>query len=367
MSCRHKVHFITILPSPYQRDMFGALAARTDIELTVQYLELEAPDSPWPQVPLRTFEYHVPGFWFPFAGGRWHVNWNLLDIKDADFVVLSTYTSLTGQYLMRSKLRGKKWLFWAERLRAQPGFKDNIQRMLLAPLADASAIVGIGRAAEIDYHARFPQLPHYCIPYHCELAAFLAAPRSPPGARLRFLFCGQMIRRKGVDLLLLAFDSLVRKGYDIELLLVGREAELPEFLAQIDTSSSSRIIYEGFKAPEELPDMFARADVFVMPSRHDGWGVVVNQALAAGLPVITSDAVGAGLDLVEDRVNGMTIAAGDAQQLEQAMQTMADDRDLVSNWGRASRARALTLTPEAGAEKWARVFDDLHEQQRSQA
>lgn len=361
MNSSHKVHFITILPSPYQRDMFGALADRPDIDLTVQYLEMEAPDSPWPQVPLRPYEHRIPGFWFPFAGGRWHVNWNLVDMREADFVVVSTYTSLTGQYLMRSGLRGKRWLFWAERLRKQSGVKDFVQRTLAAPIAGAAAIVGIGKAAEDDYRRRFPQLPHYCIPYHCELATFLASPRPLPATKLRFLFCGQMIRRKGVDLLLLAFDALVRKGHDIELLLVGREAELPEFLAAIDTATRPRVIFEGFKAPEELPEVFSRADVFVIPSRHDGWGVVVNQALAAGLPVITSDAVGAGLDLVDDRVNGLTVAAGDLIQLQQAMETIAENRDLVSNWGRASRARALTLTPEAGAEKWARVFDELRE------
>ena len=99
--------------------------------------------------------------------------------------------------------------------------------------------------------------------------------------------------------------------------------------------------------------------VFVLPSRHDGWGVVVNQALAAGLPVITSDAVGAGLDLVENGVNGMCVAANDVEALYRALETIAGTPDIVARWGKNSREKALTLTPEVGAEKWVRVFDDL--------
>ena len=99
--------------------------------------------------------------------------------------------------------------------------------------------------------------------------------------------------------------------------------------------------------------------MFVLPSLHDGWGVVVNQALAAGLPVITSDAVGAGLDLVEDGVNGMCVAANDVDALHRALTTVASTPETAARWGQNSREKALTVTPEVGAEKWAHVFDTL--------
>jgi glycosyltransferase involved in cell wall biosynthesis len=85
----------------------------------------------------------------------------------------------------------------------------------------------------------------------------------------------------------------------------------------------------------------------------------VNQALGAGLPVIASDAVGAGMDLVEDGVNGLHFAAGDLDGLQRSMECVASSRDKVRQWGEASRRNALTITPEAGAEKWVRVFDSL--------
>jgi glycosyltransferase involved in cell wall biosynthesis len=169
-----------------------------------------------------------------------------------------------------------------------------------------------------------------------------------------------MIHRKGVDLLLLAFDRLVVKGHDVRLLLVGREAELPQFLGPISAAArSKKIRFEGFQPPERLAEYFWKADIFVLPSRHDGWGVVVNQAMAAGLPIITSSEVGAGLDFVQNGVNGTCVPAGEIDALYDAMETLASNPGMARQWGEASRTRACDLTPEAGAGKWVQVFDRL--------
>jgi glycosyltransferase involved in cell wall biosynthesis len=274
--------------------------------------------------------------------------------------VLNSFTSLTAQYLMRGPLRNRRWIFWGERLRENAGIKQAIQRSLSAPLGRAAGIVGIGRMAEEDYRRRFPHLPHFCIPYHCDLSAFFAVRRDRgPVAPMRFLFCGQMIARKGVDLLLTAFDRLVAAGSSAELLLVGREADLPRFMQMVSPAARARIRYEGFQAPECLPAYFGKSDVFVLPSRHDGWGVVVNQALAAGLPVIASDAVGASLDLVDDGINGICVAANDVDALYRALEKVALSPEVAVRWGQKSREKALAITPEAGAEKWVSVFDAL--------
>ena len=87
--------------------------------------------------------------------------------------------------------------------------------------------------------------------------------------------------------------------------------------------------------------------------------MVINQALAAGLPIIASDQVGAGLDFVENGRNGIRVPAGDTDALYRAMKSIALDRDLIHSWGQRSREIARGLTPEVGAEKWVQVFNDL--------
>jgi glycosyltransferase involved in cell wall biosynthesis len=260
---------------------------------------------------------------------------------------------------MRVVLRGKAWVFWGER----QSRRGCLQKLLTKPLHKAAAIVGIGKTASKGYRERFPEPRHFSIPYYCNLNPFICAP-SRRGEQIRaprevlFLLCGQMIARKGVDLLLSAFSRLE----NARLLLVGREAELPSLLATLPEKARARITYAGFQPPEDLPRFFAEADVFVLPSRYDGWGVVVNQALGAGLPIICSDRVGAGDELVEPEVNGLRFHSGDADSLFNAMRRFIEAPELIALWGEASRKKATDWTPEVGAKKWIDVLQEVRRQ-----
>ena len=342
-----KVAFVSVLPSPYQRDLFAAIAAHPEVDLSVFYMENAAPDSPWPEKPLASYERIMPGFWFGLGKARVHMNRGLPRVADYHVTVINTLTvSITGKWLMRARLRGRKWMFFGEKL----GPRSRKQEFLTAPLKHASGIAAIGSWAERDYAARFPNVPVFNIPYHCNLQPFLDSQRThrEPGT-VTFLFCGQMIARKGLDHLLAAFAKL---PVNARLLLVGREAELPQLLAALPEAVRNRVKYAGFQAPDSLPSFFAQADVFVLPSRYDGWGVVVNQAIGAGLPVICSDQVGAGYDLVTDGGNGWIFKAGDVDSLADKMARFTRELALAKTMGAASHLRAADWTPARGAERW---------------
>jgi glycosyltransferase involved in cell wall biosynthesis len=162
-----------------------------------------------------------------------------------------------------------------------------------------------------------------------------------------------MIARKGVDCLLAAFSGLPESA---RLLLVGREAELPRLLGLLPAPVRARIRYAGFQAPGALPEFFAQADVFVLPSRYDGWGVVVNQALGAGLPIIVSDRVGAGYDLVRPGENGFVVPAGDQDALAGAMRRYLSDETLRETHATSSLRRAPDWLPERGADAWRKAL-----------
>ena len=352
----YEVAFFSVVPSPYQRDLFRALSRRGDVRARIYYLEASRPDSPWPEKPLETYETVLPGGYLPLRNDRCQWNWPLPKIDECDFVVMNSLMSFTAQWLMRAGLRRKPWIFWGERLRRGGA----IHTRIAAPLHRAAAIASIGAFAEVDYRERFPEPRHFRIPYYCDLEAFLAAPRRPrEDGNIVFLFCGQMIARKGVDILLEAFQRLPDHA---RLLLVGREAELPGMLGGVRPEVRARIRYEGFQAPDALPRYFAQADVFVLPSRYDGWGVVVNQALGAGLPVICSDRVGAGFDLVEEETNGLKFPAEDAEALAQCMERFVKRPEIIDAWGSASREKAGDCLPEVGARKWLEAFQALSRQ-----
>lgn len=353
---KYRVAFLSVVPSPYQRDLFAALARRPDVDLRVFYLEAAAPDSPWPEKALPAYSEILRGFWFPIGSARCHVN-ALPDVRGYDVVVLNTMMSITAQVLMRWKLRRQRWIFWGERLAERPAHRrDALHRRLTAPLHRAAGIAGIGSLAERQYRARFPEPRHFCIPYYCELEAFRTAAPARREGGLTFLFCGQMIARKGLDHLLAAFAAVAARHSHVRLLLVGREAELPQMLKALPPEVRARVEYAGFQPPEALPRYFAQADVFVLPSRYDGWGVVVNQAIGAGLPVVCSDAVGAAYDLVEENVNGLRFPPGDIPALTRCLERFAEDPALAPAWGAASLAKAGEWTPDRGAAKWVEAF-----------
>jgi hypothetical protein len=85
-----KVGFVSVVPSPYQRDLFHALSQRPEVELSVSYLEAGAYDAPWPEKPLAAYEKILPGFWLPIGSGRSHFNWRLPSLRQFDVVVMNT-------------------------------------------------------------------------------------------------------------------------------------------------------------------------------------------------------------------------------------------------------------------------------------
>jgi glycosyltransferase involved in cell wall biosynthesis len=353
------VVFYSIVPSPYQRDLFYALSQQPEINLQVYYLEAGCADSPWSQKSLQPYEKVLPGFFLAWGLSRFHINWHLPNLHNVDVAILNGYQNLTAQLLLRLYSSRVPCVFWGEKIVASSsGLKGILQNVLAQALNCCRAIAAIGSRAKQDYQQRFPNRLIFNIPYYCNLSEFQAVvqrPRHP----ITILFCGQMIERKGVDLLLQAFDRLIQAGINARLLLVGREAELPEMMRSTSPQTQQKIEYAGFHDPEYLPQFFNQADIFVLPSRYDGWGVVVNQALGAGLPIICSDAVGAAPDLIEPGVNGAIVPAGDVDALYAALAQYVCEPEAIATASQASFAKAEAWTPQAGAKRWVEVCQKL--------
>lgn len=359
---RRRAIFLSVVPSPYQRDVFAAIAHRGRLDLQVHYLERSAPDSPWPSEELSPWESILPGLTLGRRQWRSHLNWRLpVPARGEVWVVNGAMTDVTTQLMLRRLGRTTPWCFWGE-LPSSPAtaWRRWLQARQYAPLQSARAIIAVGQRAMRAYRQLAPGVRVLNQPYACGLDAFAtAAAHRPANLEPVFLFCGQMIERKGIDVLLEAFDRLVREGVPARLELIGREAGLPTLLAPLGEATRRRITYRGFLAPGELPARFGSADAFVLPSRHDGWGVVINQAFGAGLPVISTDAVGAAHDLIATDVNGLLVPASDATALAGAMRRLALSADLRKSLGAAAAATAAQLTPERAAVFWEELTENL--------
>lgn len=346
------------MPSPYQRQLFAAMAGAPDLDVTVRYFTGGAHDRDWALPDLHEHERIMDGRTLTRLGPSAHWNPGVMaeiEMARPDLVVVSDYSAPTAQLAMRTLARrGQAFVFWGE----VPGFSQRgpmgsfLRRQLQAPLARASGIAGIGTVATEAYRQLFPGKPVFNIPYFCDLAPYRAAQASRDESHVDVLFSGQMIARKGVDLLIDAFARVAPQHPSLRLLLLGGGPERERFEAQVPEALKPRVLFLGHREPADLPGVFAAADIFCLPSRHDGWGVVVNEALGAGLPLIVSDAVGAGHDLVTDGENGIVTPAGDADALAHALDTLAGDTALRRRMADAATEAAERWDVDEGVRRW---------------
>lgn len=166
------------------------------------------------------------------------------------------------------------------------------------------------------------------------------------------LFIGQFEERKGIDDLLDAFAAVEEPA---RLSLVGNGTREAAIRARVDGDARVEIV--GYVPQEELPERLARARCLVLPSvttplDREPWGLVVNEAMHAGIPVIASDTVGAAAGgLVVDGVNGFVVPERDPVALAEAIRRLVADRELALALGRRARedAAAFDYARMAGA------------------
>jgi glycosyltransferase involved in cell wall biosynthesis len=178
-------------------------------------------------------------------------------------------------------------------------------------------------------------------------------------AKTVFLFLSRLEDFKGLQDLFDAYIRLRTRRSDIALVIAG-SGSLERFVREASASLRS-VHYVGHLTGDEIWEAYCAADVFVLPSRREPWGLVINEAMAAGRPVIVTDAAGCVDDLVQHRVSGLTVRAGDASTLLAAMSELAENPDLgqklaaggrevISNWTLEEEARITTATWQAAIE-----------------
>lgn len=158
------------------------------------------------------------------------------------------------------------------------------------------------------------------------------------------LSVGQFIHRKGYDILIEACKGL---SEDVGIYIVGGEPTEGYMKMVKDTPN---IHFVDFKAKSELSDYYEMADIFVLPTRHDVWGLVVNEAMAHGLPVITTDKCAAGNELVENGVSGYIVEAENINALKNKICELIDDEKKIECMSAATIKKIKGYTIEKMVE-----------------
>jgi glycosyltransferase involved in cell wall biosynthesis len=185
-----------------------------------------------------------------------------------------------------------------------------------------------------------------------------------PGLRLasgsgpvRVLTVGRMIGLKGMRLLVAAIAELAARGLDVEATMVGDGPERAalERLAR-DLGADARIRFPGYVGQDDLRQLFADADVFCLPSFAEGVPVVLMEAMAMEVPVVTTRITGIP-ELVDDGESGLLVVPGREDELVHALERLVRDPELRRAMGRAGRAKVLAeFDVDASAAALAAAF-----------
>lgn len=173
----------------------------------------------------------------------------------------------------------------------------------------------------------------------------------------KFLFVGRYVPAKGIDVLLEAYReyrSSADRPWPISFCGTG---ELGRLLQDVEGVHDL-----GFVQPSDLPAVMADHGAFVMPSRHEPWGVAIGEAAAAGLPLICSEACGALAEFVRPYFNGLTVEPDDAGALARALFWIHQQAKALPEFGRRSQHLAEAFSAEMWATRWQEMLTELAEQ-----
>lgn len=174
-----------------------------------------------------------------------------------------------------------------------------------------------------------------------------------------FLTVSRLTKVKNISTLIKAFEKYREKGGNWGLVISGKGPEEMDLKKSIPDSLKDFIYFTGWVGYDELPGLYLRGSCFVLPSIYEPWGVVVNEAMAAGLPVLLSKNCGSAQDLCHIGINGFLFDPLNDGELAELMLLVSSNKVDLKSMGEASKRIIANYTPERWAETVIQICKSL--------
>jgi glycosyltransferase involved in cell wall biosynthesis len=355
-----RVAYIAGEPSPWRAPHLDRIGAHPEIDLSVIYAattvqrrewELELKHSPLvlsgPSIPAMRLLHHD----YPLTPQIWR----LLNRERFDVLVIGGWSLMATQLaIIWARTHGVPYLIVSENhLREnRPRWIEGVKRLVLphvVPPAAGHLVTGtLSREHQLHYGARADAITVFPntidVEEYSRRAEELRERRAeirrglgiPEDAVAVTQVC-RFIPFKGLDDAVEAVAlAQKRVARSLHLLLVGAgplRDELEARAAQLGVP----VTFTGWRAGDALLEAYAATDIFMLLSRREPWGIVVNEAASFGLPLILTEGVGAGPDLLVPGENGELVVSGDIENAASAIARLASDASLRERYGRRSR------------------------------
>jgi glycosyltransferase involved in cell wall biosynthesis len=353
------IAFICNEPTPYRLHLLKRLADEHP-QLRVHSIFTHTFDTahvPWQMdlstIPRTVFFEHEAMAHKNTLLQAWKLNSQItryIQTRNIRMVVLNGYGDVSRLLLMRwAKKRGIKVLLRGDsNIHGQEkitGLRRLIKGMTLRWISHQIAgLMPMGRCGQafFDHWMGDHKLPSFICPYEPNYdqirscgprccSQFMQDKKLDQTHR-HLLYCGRLIDIKNVDLIITAFERISRQRPDWDLLIAGTGPLEANLKAMVTSELKNRVKFLGFLQFDQTVACYCASHVLVHPPSYEPWALVINEAVAAGLPIIATDVVGAANELIEPGVNGLLIKPNDVDALTDAMFTMTQG-DTASRMG----------------------------------
>ncbi len=371
MSRRVGITIVTEIIAPYRIPVFNAAAQREDIQLQVIFLAENDPS-------LRQWRVYKDEIHFSYEvlpSSRWKLgkssvllNWGVgkaLERASPDLIVCGGYNYPASWHAAGWARRRKvPFVLWSESTArdirqgrwlvqfAKKRFLERSDAFLVPGLAARNYLLELGvqeskiyfapNAVDVGFFGERTRITRQNVD---DIRRQFNLPE-------RYFLCvGRLVPEKGVFDLVQAYERLTPEvKRDVGLVFVGDGSARPQLEALASAGAPGRIRVLGFLHREQLASVYALAEALVFPTHSDTWGLVVNEAMACGLPIVASEVAGCVADLVKNEWNGFVIPPGALEKWSEAMSLIATEPELRRVMGRNSESRVQDFSPRNWAD-----------------
>lgn len=359
-----KILYMVNVPSPYMVNYFNELGKYCELTVLFDKATSTERDDSWKEYNFKNFKgiilkgvsTDVDAAFCPSV-----IKYLKKDVYD--YIFISNMATPTG-IIAIEYLRWKKIDYFLESeggfAKDGKGFKEKIKKHIMSGAKLYFSTTPVGDEYFLMYGATKDKLVKYPFTSIYEKDILKKAPSVEEKMVLRhelkmqeekiIISVGRFIPLKGFDVLLRAFAGLDNYA---GLYIVGGDKPTDEYVQIINELKIKNVHFIPFKLTEKLNKYYEASDIFVLPTRSDVWGLVINEAMAKGLPIITTDHCIAGTEMIDG--NGYVIPVDDDKILHKKMKELLLDDDKRNEMSEKSLSRIHEYT----FEKMAKVHIDF--------
>jgi len=345
-----EVILLHCIPSPYRIPLFEALAKEENLEFQVYYCAQTHKCCQWQNHESENYKYiTLNGFRVESSYFTYYINLEIFSLikRRYDIIIIGGCKDFTSiMAFIISKINKKHIIIWTEGIKTSKSLLGKIFTPIFSYLIKKSdAVVVPGTKSK-----------EYVLGYGCSEDKIFLAPNIVDNDfyifecgkikneiynyKLKYnllnknviLYVGRLIKQKGVDYLIESVHLLNKDFNNVCLIIVGDGPYREELEKHCKKINVQNVIFTGWKDGIEKIIYYSIADIFVLPTLNDVWGLVINEAMCCKLPVITTKFAGC-TDMIEDGINGYVIDRANSQQLYISIKKILSDDQLKNRMG----------------------------------